>query len=112
MATTQILTVTPAAAEVIKSSLDQAGNEINALRIGIKARGCSGMAYFMQLEKAAEEGDEIIEQNGVKIVVDSNSMTFLLGTTIDYIANDTEEGFVFNNPNEKGRCGCGESFNA
>lgn len=109
--TTQVLNITPQAAEQIKNALATAP-EATALRIGIKAKGCSGMAYFMQLEKTPSADDEVVEQNGVKLVVDPNSMVFLLGTTIDYKVDDMEEGFVFNNPNEKSRCGCGESFNA
>lgn len=111
MVATQILNVTPKAAEQIKASLMTAP-EATALRVGIKARGCSGMAYFMEFAKTAEADDEVVEQNGIKIVVDPNSMVFLLGTTIDYEVNDMSEGFVFNNPNEKSKCGCGESFNA
>ncbi len=111
MATPAILNVTPKAAEQIKARLTETP-EATALRIGIKAKGCSGMTYFMQLEKTPSADDEVVEQNGVKIVVDPNSMVFLLGTTIDYLVDDMEEGFVFNNPNEKSRCGCGESFNA
>lgn len=112
MATPQILTVTPKAAEVIMAELAKAGPDATALRVGIKAKGCSGMAYFMEFAKNPETGDEVVEQNGVKIVVDPNSMVHLLGTTIDYKVDDMEEGFVFLNPNEKSRCGCGDSFNA
>lgn len=112
MATPQIITVTDLAAEQIKARLDEAGNDVIGLRVGIKARGCSGMAYFMEYAKEQENGDEIVEKNGVKVLVDPNSLVYLLGTTIDYVATDMEEGFVFNNPNEKSRCGCGESFNA
>lgn len=111
MVATNILTVTPKAAEQIKTHLAGAPEAVG-LRIGVKARGCSGMAYFMELAKTTEEGDEVVEQNGVKIIVDPNSLVFMLGTTIDYFSDDMEEGFVFNNPNEKSRCGCGESFNA
>jgi iron-sulfur cluster assembly protein len=111
MTATQVLNVTAKAAEQIKARLDEEP-EATALRIGVKARGCSGMAYFMEFAKDVEEGDEVVEQNGVKIFVDPNSMVFMLGTKIDYVTDDEQEGFVFDNPNEKGRCGCGESFNA
>lgn len=111
MATPQIITVTDSAAEQIKARLTEAGEGVIGLRVGIKARGCSGMAYFMEYAKEAESEDEVVEKNDVKIFVDPNSMMFLLGTTIDYVSSDVEEGFVFNNPSEKSRCGCGESFN-
>lgn len=110
MATPQILNVTDNAAEQIKARLEEAGNDVIGLRIGIKAKGCSGMAYFMEYAKEQENEDEVVEKNGIKVLVDANSMMYLLGTTIDYISNDIEEGFVFNNPNEKSRCGCGDSF--
>jgi len=110
MATPQIINVTDTAAEQIKARLDDAGNDVIGLRIGIKAKGCSGMAYFMEYAKSTESDDEVVEKNGIKVIVDPSSMMYLLGTTIDYVSNDIEEGFVFNNPNEKSRCGCGESF--
>ena len=110
MATPQILNVTDNAAEQIKTRLANAGDDVIGLRIGIKAKGCSGMAYFMEYAKAQESEDEVVEKNGIKVLVDPSSMMYLLGATIDYISNDLEEGFVFNNPNEKSRCGCGDSF--
>lgn len=112
MTTPQILNVTPSAADAIKSRLTEAGEGVIGLRIGIKAKGCSGMAYFMEYASAQESEDEVVEQNGVKVLVDPNSLIHLIGTTIDYVANDFEEGFVFNNPNEKSKCGCGESFSS
>ncbi len=111
MATTQPINVTDNAANAIKARLSEAGEGVIGLRVGIKARGCSGMAYFMEYAKAADEEDEVIEKGDIKVFVDSQSMMYLLGTTIDYVSDDIEEGFVFNNPNEKSKCGCGESFN-
>lgn len=110
MATPQIINVTDNAAEQIRTRLLEAGEGVIGLRVGIKARGCSGMAYFMEYAREADAEDEVVEKDGIKVLVDPGSMMFLLGTTIDYVSNDVEEGFVFNNPNEKGRCGCGESF--
>ena len=111
MATTHPINVTDSAAEAIKARLSEAGEGVAGLRVGIKARGCSGMAYFMEYAKEAESDDDIIEKGDIKVFVDPQSMMYLLGTTIDYVSSDTEEGFVFNNPNEKSKCGCGESFN-
>lgn len=112
MTTQQILNVTPNAAEAIKARLTEAGEGVLGLRVGIRARGCSGFAYFMEFAKTQDADDEIVEKDGIKVIVDPNSMVYLLGTTIDYVSSDTEEGFVFQNPNEKGKCGCGESFHA
>lgn len=111
MATTQPINVTDNAANAIRERLIEAGEGVAGLRVGIKARGCSGMAYFMEYAKEAETDDDIIEKGDIKVFIDPQSMMYLLGTTIDYVSTDTEEGFVFNNPNEKSKCGCGESFN-
>lgn len=111
MATTQPINVTDSAADAIRTRLTEAGQGVAGLRIGIKARGCSGMAYFMEYANEADAEDEVIEKGDIKVFVDPQSMMYLLGTTIDYVSTDTEEGFTFNNPNEKSRCGCGESFN-
>lgn len=111
MASPTILNVTENAANQIRERLLEAGEGVIGLRVGIKARGCSGMAYFMEYAKTQDEEDEIVEKDGIKVLVDPSSMMYLLGTTIDYVSNDIEEGFTFKNPNEKSRCGCGESFN-
>ncbi len=110
MTTTQIINVTDKAVEQIKARLSEVGNDVVGLRVGIKAQGCSGMAYFMEYAKAQGADDEIVEKDGVKIFVDGASLMYLLGTTIDYTVTDTGEGFDFKNPNERGRCGCGDSF--
>ncbi len=112
MTTPNVLNVTATAADAIKARLHEAGEGVIGLRIGIKAKGCSGFAYFMEYAKSQTDEDEIVEKDGIKVIVDPASMMYLLGTTIDYVSSDMEEGFVFSNPNEKGRCGCGESFSA
>lgn len=111
MATAQIMTITDNAAQHIKTLLSQTDDEVVGLRIGVKARGCSGMAYDVQYATEAGTQDEIVEDKGVKIFVDPQSVMYMLGTEIDYVKNEFEEGFTFGNPNEKSRCGCGESFN-
>lgn len=105
-----VLSVTPKAAEHIKQLLDQRGQVSVGIKVGIKTRGCSGMAYF--LEYADEKGpyDEVVEAHGVTVLIDPKAIMFLVGTTMDYEETDLESGFKFVNPNEKGRCGCGESF--
>ncbi|MEC8725220.1 MAG: iron-sulfur cluster assembly accessory protein, partial [Pseudomonadota bacterium] len=80
------------------------------LRIGVRTGGCSGMAYSMEFAQEQEPLDEVVEEKGVKLFVDSKALMFLIGTEMDYVEDKLQSGFVFNNPNEKGRCGCGESF--
>lgn len=80
------------------------------LRISLKTKGCSGMAWSLDLVKETNKFDEIVEFNDFKVFVDPKAVLFVLGSTIDYVKNELEEGFEFSNPNEKGKCGCGESF--
>lgn len=80
------------------------------LRIAVSTKGCSGHAYDMTFVAAAGPGDEVVTDNGVTVLVDRKATLFLIGTTMDYEVKQLESGFTFNNPNEKGRCGCGESF--
>ena len=79
------------------------------LRLGVQGGGCSGMSYLMDLDVTAE-GDFVVERDGVKVFVDPKSLQFLKGTTLDYKEGLMQSGFAITNPNEKGRCGCGESF--
>ena len=110
MAAKQAMTVTDAAAERIQALLTQRGKASIGVRVGVRARGCSGLSYT--LEYADERGrfDEIVEDKGVTILVDPKAVMFIIGTEMDYIEEKLQSGFVFRNPNEKGRCGCGESF--
>ena len=80
------------------------------LRIGVKAKGCSGMSYDMTWVDAPGPGDERVDDQGVTVLVDRKASLFLIGTMMDYETKALESGFTFTNPNEKGRCGCGESF--
>ena len=104
------ITVTPAAVERVRTLLDKRGKPSAGVRIGVRSRGCSGLSYT--LEYADEKGrfDEIVEDKGVTVLVDPKAVMFILGTEMDYVEEKLESGFVFRNPNEKGRCGCGESF--
>ena len=110
MALKQALTVTDAAADRIQALLAGRGKPSAGVRVGVRARGCSGLSYT--LEYADEKGrfDEIVEDKGVTILVDPKAIMFILGTEMDYVEEKLQAGFVFRNPNEKGRCGCGESF--
>jgi iron-sulfur cluster assembly 1 len=82
------------------------------VRIGVKRRGCNGYSYIMQYSEGNDVGklDELIEERDVRVIVDSKALMFLIGTEMDYVDNEIKSEFVFNNPNSKGTCGCGESF--
>jgi iron-sulfur cluster assembly protein len=104
------ITVTESAARRVKNFLDQRGSGIG-VRLGVRTSGCSGMAYVLEFVDQLEEGDQIFEDRGVKVIVDGKSLVYLDGTELDFAKEGLNEGFKFNNPNEKDRCGCGESFN-
>ena len=108
----QLLTVTENAANQIKSLIAQApeGQPVIGLRIGVQSGGCSGMSYFMEYAAEQNPMEEVVEDKGVKIFVDQRAMLYLIGTEMDYADGQFESGFVFKNPNETGRCGCGKSF--
>lgn len=103
------INLTEVAAQRVKSFLQNRGKGLG-LRIGIKTTGCSGMAYVLEFVDDLEEGDEVFESQGVKVIVDPKSMVFLDGTEVDFAKEGLNEGFQFKNPNAKDECGCGESF--
>lgn len=104
------ITLTEAAAKHVKNFLANRGKG-EGLRLGVRTSGCSGMAYVLEFADAIDEGDEVFESNGVKVVVDRKSLIYLDGTELDFTREGLNEGFKFNNPNVKDACGCGESFN-
>lgn len=103
------ITLTEKAAERVESFLAKRGKGIG-LRLGVKTTGCSGMAYTMEFADVLEETDTVFEAGKVKLIVDPKSLVYLDGTELDYTREGLNEGFKFTNPNEKARCGCGESF--
>ena len=106
-----ILTLTDAAADRVKRLMAAAdGQDVLGLRVGVKTRGCSGLSYFVEYAKEQKKFEDVIEDKGVKIFVDPTATMFILGSEMDYQENKFQSGFVFNNPNEASRCGCGESF--
>ena len=108
--TTPILTVTSSALQQIKALLKGRAKPAYGIRIGLKTKGCNGLSY--SLEYADEKGpyDEEILMEELRILIDPKAIMYLLGTEMDFRQSELESGFVFRNPNEKGRCGCGESF--
>jgi len=104
-----LMRLTDGAAERLHA-LYAAGEQGKLLRIGVKTKGCSGLAYDLTWVEGAQKGDETITDKGVTVLVDSKASLFLIGTVMDYEQKAMSAGFTFTNPNEKGRCGCGESF--
>ena len=105
-----IMQITDAAAARVRELLDSRGKPSVGIRIGVRARGCSGMTYTLEFADKREPTDEVVEDKGVTILVDPKATLFLLGTVMDFTSDKLQSGFTFKNPNEKGRCGCGESF--
>lgn len=103
------ITLTESAAEQIKSHLEKDQSQVG-LRFGVRTSGCSGFAYIVELTGTVGADDTVIETNGIKIVVDKDSLPYVSGTQIDYTHGNLSEAFVFNNPNVTASCGCGESF--
>jgi iron-sulfur cluster assembly protein len=101
--------VSDAAAERLRG-LYAAGEQGRLLRISVKTKGCSGLSYDLSWVDAAGPGDETVTDKGVTVLVDRKATLFLIGTVMDYEVKQMSAGFTFTNPNEKGRCGCGESF--
>jgi iron-sulfur cluster assembly protein len=104
-----LMGLSDAAAERLRA-LYAAGEAGKTLRIAVKTKGCSGMAYDLSWVDGPGPGDEVVTDKGVTVVVDRKATLFLIGTVMDYEVKDMSTGFTFTNPNEKGRCGCGESF--
>lgn len=105
-----LLTVTSAAAEQIKQLLDRRTPRALGIRVGIKTRGCSGLSYFVEYADEKNPYDEEVDVDGVTVLIDPKAIMFILGVVMDFETTELESGFTFKNPNEKGRCGCGESF--
>ena len=105
-----LMTISQAAAEQVKTLIGRSEKPIAGIRVGVKNTGCSGLSYAIEYAEAKMPLDEVVEDKGVTIFVDPMATMYLAGTEMDYRRDKLHEGFVFNNPNEKGRCGCGESF--
>ena len=105
----QVIRLTDAAAERIKYVMANAAKTIIGVRVGVKNGGCAGMTYTMEYAETVEPADELVEDKGVRVLVDPKAILFLLGTEMDYKSEKLSTQFVFNNPNQTSACGCGES---
>ncbi len=106
-----VLSLTPAAAARVKSIMAAKGPDVAGLKIGIKKGGCAGMEYTMEWATSAGKFDEVVEQDGARVIIDPQAVLYLLGTQMDYKVDKLSAQFVFNNPNQSSACGCGESVN-
>lgn len=107
-----MITVSEGAKQQITTLMTQDGYDAiqDYVRVGVRSGGCSGLSYDLKFDKTYEDGDKLIEDNSVKIVVDKRSVLYLAGTILEYSGGLNGKGFVFNNPNANRTCGCGESF--
>ena len=105
----QLMTMTDAAAERLRGLYGK-GQQGMLLRISVNTKGCSGLSYVMNWVPEAGPGDEVVQDKGLTVLVDRKASLFLIGSVMDYEVKSLTSGFTFSNPNEKGRCGCGESF--
>ena len=108
----QVITLSDNAANRIKEIMSSNETKSIGVRVGVKSGGCAGMSYIMEYAKEINPTDEIIEDKGVKVFIDPSAIMYLLGTEMDYKKEQFSSTFVFKNPNETERCGCGESFKA
>jgi len=108
----QVITLSDNAANRIKEIISNDKTKSVGVRVGVKSGGCAGMSYVMEYAKEINPTDEIIEDKGVKVFIDPSAIMYLLGTEMDYKKEQFSSTFVFKNPNETERCGCGESFKA
>ena len=106
----QIISLSENAAGRIKEIMSSAEKDSIGVRVGVKSGGCAGMSYVLEYAKETKPNDEMIEDKGVKVFVDPAAVMYLLGTEMDYKKEEFSSSFVFDNPNETERCGCGESF--
>ncbi len=108
--TEQVIKLSNKAADRIKQIMSKADNSTIGVRVGVKSGGCAGMSYVMEYAKNQNKNEEVIEDKGVKVFIDPKAIIYLLGTEMDYKTDEFSSQFIFKNPNETERCGCGESF--
>ncbi len=106
----QIITLSANAINKIKEIMSKAESSTIGVRVGVKSGGCAGMSYVMEYAKDIKPNEEVIENSGIKVLIDPKAIIYLLGTEMDYKKEKFSSQFIFKNPNETERCGCGESF--
>lgn len=106
----QAMSLTDSAAKRVQALLGQRGRPSAGIRIGVRTKGCSGLSYTLEYADERNKFDEVVEDKGVTVLIDPKAVMFLIGTEMDFVEDKLQSGFVFRNPNEKARCGCGESF--
>jgi len=106
----KLMTLTDAAAARVKELIARADKPVIGVRVGVATQGCSGLSYKMEYAEEELPFEEVVEDKGVKIFIDPAATMFLIGSEMDWLEDKLESRFVFNNPNAKGSCGCGESF--
>ena len=106
----QVVSLTPAAVGRVRHLVETLGEGAAGIRIGVKTAGCSGLTYTIDFAREIRPGEEVVDAEGVKVVVDPAAVMYLAGTEIDFVEDRLGASFKFTNPNEHGRCGCGESF--
>jgi iron-sulfur cluster assembly protein len=105
----KVMSLTEAAAERVRDIMSNADKPLVGLRVGVKNGGCAGMSYTMEFAEEAKPFDEVVEDQGVRILIDPKAILFLLGTRMDFKRDKLSSGFIFENPNQTSACGCGES---
>ena len=105
----KVMSLTDAAAARVREIMENSDKPVLGLRVGVKNGGCAGMSYTMEFAESAGPHDEVIEDKGVKVLIDPKAILFLLGTQMDFQSSKLSSGFIFNNPNQTSACGCGES---
>lgn len=107
----KVITLTPAAADRVRRLMEGKGEAVLGLKIGIKKGGCAGMEYTLDWVDSVSKFDEVVEQDGARVIIDPQAVLYLLGTEMDWKVDRLSAQFVFNNPNQSSACGCGESVN-
>jgi iron-sulfur cluster assembly protein len=105
----QVMSLTDAAADRVREIIANADRPVEGIRVGVSKGGCAGMSYKVEYADAPKPGDEVVEDKGVRVLIDPTAVLFLLGTQMDYKVDKLTAQFVFNNPNQTSACGCGES---
>ena len=111
MTTKTIMSLTDNAVQQVQELLEQRGKPSLGIRIGVKSGGCSGLKYFVEYADTKNPFDEVLQTQNVTLLIDPKALMYLLGTEMDFVVEEFKSGFTFTNPNEKGKCGCGSSFN-